>query len=378
MRRAILGVVVAVATACGGSSRPEGGGGSGDAGAGARGGADTAGRSTGDAGEERFAGEAESTGGKPSDVCVPNETQLCYGPGACRGAQPCRADGSGWEPCDCGGSVAEQGGSAGDDVPSSAGRATGGVRAGGNGQGGSGGTHTGGSAGGDGAGSGGLPCNGACGGSGGTGGGVAGTGGTNGGASSATGGVSYTGGTAVTGGTTSVGGSAYGPFVVKAGGYVSSGRIHGYAWTAGDDVFPEDFSTLAAGGDLCVSGIAPATPDYSGVGILGIDLNQSSAGSAEADDFLPTGSGIKIRVTNAGGSELRLQIHGTNDYCTALPPGGGSFDWSEFKTSCWDTGGVAYDPSRRITAIMVEAPGEGPDGLDVAYEFCVTDLEEVP
>jgi hypothetical protein len=163
MTRAILGVVVAVVAACGGSSRTEGGGGSAEAGAGGRGGADAAGRGTGDAGEERFAGGAESAGGKPSDVCVPNETQLCYGPGACRGAQPCRKDGSGWEPCDCGSSATGQGGSAGDDVPSSAGRATGGVPAGGNGQDHSGGRHTGGSAGGDVPGSGGRPCSGACG-----------------------------------------------------------------------------------------------------------------------------------------------------------------------------------------------------------------------
>ena len=35
-------------------------------------------------------------------VCVPNVTQLCYGPGGCRGGQSCLADGSGWTRCDCG------------------------------------------------------------------------------------------------------------------------------------------------------------------------------------------------------------------------------------------------------------------------------------
>jgi hypothetical protein len=34
--------------------------------------------------------------------CVPNATQLCYGPGACQGAQACLADGTGYGACDCG------------------------------------------------------------------------------------------------------------------------------------------------------------------------------------------------------------------------------------------------------------------------------------
>jgi hypothetical protein len=34
--------------------------------------------------------------------CMPNATQLCYGPGGCRGAQRCAADGRVWTMCDCG------------------------------------------------------------------------------------------------------------------------------------------------------------------------------------------------------------------------------------------------------------------------------------
>jgi hypothetical protein len=39
---------------------------------------------------------------EPQRSCMPNATQLCYGPGACRGGQSCVADGSGYTPCDCG------------------------------------------------------------------------------------------------------------------------------------------------------------------------------------------------------------------------------------------------------------------------------------
>lgn len=35
-------------------------------------------------------------------LCVPGATQECLGPGACRGAQPCMADGQGYDRCDCG------------------------------------------------------------------------------------------------------------------------------------------------------------------------------------------------------------------------------------------------------------------------------------
>lgn len=55
---------------------------------------------------ETTGGDASGSGGggvRPEGaVCTPNETRLCYGPGACEGGQACEADGSGWGPCDCG------------------------------------------------------------------------------------------------------------------------------------------------------------------------------------------------------------------------------------------------------------------------------------
>jgi hypothetical protein len=38
----------------------------------------------------------------PNQICVPGVTQACLGPGACRGAQACLADGRGYGVCDCG------------------------------------------------------------------------------------------------------------------------------------------------------------------------------------------------------------------------------------------------------------------------------------
>jgi hypothetical protein len=39
-----------------------------------------------------------------ASACVPGASTPCTGPGGCAGGQACLADGSGYNPCDCGGS----------------------------------------------------------------------------------------------------------------------------------------------------------------------------------------------------------------------------------------------------------------------------------
>lgn len=39
---------------------------------------------------------------RPDQLCIPGATQICLGPGACRGAQACASDGRGYTACDCG------------------------------------------------------------------------------------------------------------------------------------------------------------------------------------------------------------------------------------------------------------------------------------
>jgi hypothetical protein len=39
---------------------------------------------------------------KPAPACVPGATQTCVGPGGCSGGQACKADGTGYDPCNCG------------------------------------------------------------------------------------------------------------------------------------------------------------------------------------------------------------------------------------------------------------------------------------
>jgi hypothetical protein len=38
----------------------------------------------------------------PAAICAAGSTQACVGAAACQGGQACKADGSGYEPCDCG------------------------------------------------------------------------------------------------------------------------------------------------------------------------------------------------------------------------------------------------------------------------------------
>jgi hypothetical protein len=46
-------------------------------------------------------GACGDSGGSGDTSCVPGETQVCSGPGACDGAQFCSSDGQGWSACDC-------------------------------------------------------------------------------------------------------------------------------------------------------------------------------------------------------------------------------------------------------------------------------------
>jgi hypothetical protein len=48
------------------------------------------------------AGQGGQAGADPGKVCTPGLTQVCLGPGACKGAQSCLPSGEQWGPCDCG------------------------------------------------------------------------------------------------------------------------------------------------------------------------------------------------------------------------------------------------------------------------------------
>jgi hypothetical protein len=170
-----------------------------------------------------------------------------------------------------------------------------------------------------------------------------------------------------------------------SGGYFMSGRWHGYAWTstagAGSTVMPMDFAMLAAGAPLCVSGSVAAVADYSGVAMLGVNLNQEQAGMMPpAMTVTPMGAGLVVNVMNKGNSPLRVQIQGANGamdandrWCAPLTGTGGLIPWTSFNTACWDNSGTAY-ANQPIVAAMVVVPGG--TSAAVPYDFCLVSLAE--
>jgi hypothetical protein len=57
-----------------------------------------------DGGQMITAPSSESVWSSASHVCAAGDTRACVGTGACAGGQVCRPDGTGFGPCDCGGS----------------------------------------------------------------------------------------------------------------------------------------------------------------------------------------------------------------------------------------------------------------------------------
>src|SRR5690606_9743399 len=102
------------------------------------------------------------------------------------------------------------------------------------------------------------------------------------------------------------------------GGYYESGAWHGYAWTApvgdGTSINPMDFSTLPSGSPYCVSGVVGPAADYSGVSLLGFNINQAQTaeggGDPPIESAIPTGTGIAVNFSKTVASALRIQIQG--------------------------------------------------------------------
>jgi hypothetical protein len=183
-------------------------------------------------------------------------------------------------------------------------------------------------------------------------------------------------------------------WAVGAGGYVTVGNIKGYAWTAWEGeattMLPPNFRALGASDRLCVSGKVPESADYSSFAMLGVSLNQPYVASEdipEGDEYMPTGSGLRVAIDNVAQSPLRLVLQGPNGvdndaqrWCRDLPPersAGGSFDWSDFTNDCWEPAGEAYDPSKPITVLLVLVPGRGAGEGDVHFDFCLRSFEEI-
>jgi hypothetical protein len=173
---------------------------------------------------------------------------------------------------------------------------------------------------------------------------------------------------------------------VVAGGHVVGDGYHGYAGTSatgtGSTIAPTNYSTVTSATQLCATGSVAATSDYGGSAQLGINLNQAATGTnPPANSYVPTGSGVTVNVSNAGGATLRVMIQApggdtdaTKRWCAGLT----TFDspvtipWSSFNTACWDNSGTFYSPGTALDSVIIIVPGG--NATAVSFDFCLNAL----
>ncbi len=201
---------------------------------------------------------------------------------------------------------------------------------------------------------------------------AAGTGGTIAGTGGAGTGGAGTGGAGAGGGAT-------------GGAYLTSGAWHGYAWTnaagTGSTIMPNDFAARAVGAPFCVSGTVGASTNFSGLALLGVNLNQAQTGTnPPLMTVTPTSGGLNINVMNKGTSTLRVQIQGptgatdaTDRWCAPVVGSGGFIPWTSFNTKCWDASGTTY-AKQPLQQVQVMVPGG--TTAAIAYDFCLTSIGE--
>ncbi len=123
--------------------------------------------------------------------------------------------------------------------------------------------------------------------------------------------------------------------------------------------------------------------DYSGVAMIGYNINQA-VDSTTLGTWTPTGTtGITVSFTNPGGSALRVQIQGLNGatvasdrWCYPLTGASGTvtIHWATFNTDCWDNTGTYYS-GQPLSAVMIIVPGGNVS--TVSYSICLNSFAPV-
>jgi hypothetical protein len=188
--------------------------------------------------------------------------------------------------------------------------------------------------------------------------------------------------TSGTGGAPATGGSA-----AVDGSYYVGGVWHGYLWDSatgtGSTISPVDFSTHTPGTAFCASGSVGPMTDYSGVAMIGFNINQAQGTATTLGTWIPasiSSGGVTLNVTNNGTSVLRVQIQGPNGatdatdrWCATLTQFNSTvtIPWSSFNTACWDGTGTYYS-GQALQAVMVLVPGGNVSS--VSYSFCLNSI----
>ena len=103
-------------------------------------------------------------------------------------------------------------------------------------------------------------------------------------------------------------------------GYVEICDWHGWSYgVAGPEASGVNGTTseidvdISSDDRLCASGVVAAQDDWGGYAILGVNLHQGRAVDAASAEVTTSGQGVRVDVSNPGGSELRLEIEGEAD-----------------------------------------------------------------
>jgi hypothetical protein len=145
----------------------------------------------------------------------------------------------------------------------------------------------------------------------------------------------------------------------------------------GSTIMPMDFKAQTTGMPRCVKGSVAATADYSGIAMLGFNLNQLS-GVSTLMTVTPSKAGVQIDVKNNASSPLRFQVTAGDGasqqrWCATVTGSGGFIPWTSLNTACWDGSGTAYN-KEPISAATLLVPGT--TGAAVAFDFCVNSIAE--
>jgi len=171
-----------------------------------------------------------------------------------------------------------------------------------------------------------------------------------------------------------------------ASGYVTAGTLKGYGFTWKGDksnattcITPTCNTTgcLPAFGTsaLCGAGVVTADTTYNSVCGIGMNLNQTSDGSAPAT--VAMGATITITATVGTGLEYaRIQISGdSGDYCVAAGSwsSGSPIPVGSFNKTCWDTtaaGAAALTAGTTVKAVHLLFPSDAT--VDHPFSACLT------
>jgi len=163
---------------------------------------------------------------------------------------------------------------------------------------------------------------------------------------------------------------------VAAGGYVTTNELHGYAWTAtdyqGSTIVPADYSAQPAGEPLCASGTVAGAPEYTGIAMVGFNLNQEPTGGTGSElSWSPAGDGIMYSLVLDTSTPVHLALHGpTQTWCAVVTEPDGLIPWDNFNTACWDNSGSSYDRSP-LQSVSVNVTG---DVASHDYRLCIQAL----